>query len=53
MEIILAKNSFGIYPFLYVTKGISKEDILAFIGMRIYNKKISKYRMLLEWKLFI
>lgn len=36
MEIILAKNSFGIYPFLYVTKGISKEDILAFIGMRIY-----------------
>ena len=53
MEIILAKNSFGIYPFLYVTKGISKEDILAFIGMRIYNKKISKNRMLLEWKLFI
>ena len=36
MEIILSKNSFGTYPFLYVTRGISREDILAFIGMRIY-----------------
>ena len=37
MEIVLSKNSFGTYPFLYVTRGISREDILAFIGMRIYT----------------
>ena len=24
------------WPFLYVTKGISREDIIAFIGIRIY-----------------
>ena len=35
-KVILAKKGFNTYPYLYVTKGISKEDILAFLGIRIY-----------------
>jgi len=35
-KIILSKTSFNTYPYLYVTKGISKDDILAFIGIRMY-----------------
>jgi len=33
---LLTNKIFSTFPYLYVTKGISKEDILAFIGMRIY-----------------
>jgi len=35
-EVILSKRSFNSYQYLFVTKGIKKEDILAFIGIRIY-----------------
>ena len=33
---MLAKQIRNTYPFLYVTKGITREDILAFIDIRIY-----------------
>ena len=32
----MSKQSFGTYPYLYVSRGIGKDDILAFIGIRIY-----------------
>ena len=32
----MLKQSFGTYPYLYVSRGINKDDILAFIGIRIY-----------------
>ena len=35
-EKILSTGSTSSYQYLYVTKGIGKEDILAFIGIRIY-----------------
>ena len=35
-EIIFTKNSYNTYPYLYITKGIKKEDIIAFIGIRIF-----------------
>ena len=35
-EIIFAKNSYNTYPYLYITKGIKKEDIIAFIEIRIF-----------------
>ena len=35
-EIILSKKNYNTYPYLYVKKGISKEDIMAFIGIRLY-----------------
>ena len=35
-EIILSKKNYNTYPYLYVKKGISKEDIIAFIGIRLY-----------------
>ena len=31
-EKILEQKSYNTYPYLYATKGISKEDILCFIG---------------------
>ena len=33
-EIIFTKNSYNTYPYLYITKRIKKEDIIAFIGIR-------------------
>jgi hypothetical protein len=33
---LLTGKCYSTYGHLYVTKGITKEDILAFIGMRIY-----------------
>jgi len=35
-KIILSKTTFNTYPYLYVTKGITRDDILAFIGIRMY-----------------
>ena len=35
-EIVLSRKTNSTYAYLYVTKGIKREDILAFIGMRIY-----------------
>ena len=35
-DVILNAGTFSTYPHLYVTRGIEKEDILAFIGVRIY-----------------
>jgi len=35
-KIILAKRSTSSLPYLWITKGISKEDVLAYIGIRIY-----------------
>ena len=35
-RVILTKMTAGSLPYLYITKGISKEDILAYIGIRIY-----------------
>ena len=35
-KLILSKESTSSYEYYYVTKGISKEDILAYIGVRIY-----------------
>ena len=35
-EFILNEKAYNIYRFLYVTKGITKENILAFIGLRIF-----------------
>ena len=35
-EIIFTKNSYNTYPYLYITKGFKKEDIIAFIGIRIF-----------------
>lgn len=35
-EKILEQKSYNTYPYLYVMKGISKEDILCFIGIRIF-----------------
>ena len=35
-KVILSKESTGSYPYLYVTKGINREDILAYLGIRIY-----------------
>ena len=35
-EFILNEKAYNTYRYLYVTKGITKEDILAFIGVRIF-----------------
>ena len=35
-SIILKSNNYGTYADLYVKRGINKEDILAYIGIRIY-----------------
>ena len=35
-KIIISKESTSSYQYLYVTKGITKEDILAYVGVRIY-----------------
>jgi len=35
-NIVLTKKSHNTYPYLYVSRGIKREDILAFIGMRMY-----------------
>ena len=35
-NIVLSERLTASYPYLYVTQGISKEDILAFIGIRIH-----------------
>ena len=43
-EFILNEKAYNTYRYLYVTKGITKEDILAFIGVRIFmgiNKLLS------------
>jgi len=34
--LFLIKNKFNSYFFLYVTKGITRDDIIAFIGIRMY-----------------
>ena len=34
--IVMSKKAHNTYPYLFVTKGISREDILAFIGIRMY-----------------
>ena len=35
-EIILSKQNYNTYEYLSVKKGINKEDIMAFIGIRFY-----------------
>ena len=35
-KIILSKEAPASYPYLYVTRGISREDVLAYVGIRIY-----------------
>ena len=34
--VILNQKNYNIYPYIYVTKGIHKEDIFAFIVIRIF-----------------
>ena len=48
--IILKSNNYGTYADLYVKRGINKEDILAYIGIRIYMG-LYKYSSIEEyWK---
>jgi len=35
-NVILSQNSVNSYPHIYIKKGVTKEDIIAFIGIKIY-----------------
>ena len=49
-SMILKSNNYGTYADLYVKRGINKEDILAYIGIRIYME-LYKYSSIEEyWK---
>ena len=49
-SIILKSNNYGTFADLYVKRGINKEDILAYIGIKIYMG-LYKYSSIEEyWK---
>ena len=49
-SIILKNNNYGTYLDLYIKRGINKEDILTYIGVRIYIG-LYKYSSIEEfWK---
>ena len=49
-DIILSKKSTGTLPYLYVTRGIAKEDIFAFVGIRIFMGIFRLPSVELYWK---
>ena len=49
-NIILSKKSTGTLSYLYLTRGISKEDIMAFVGIRIFMGIFRLPSVDLYWK---
>ena len=49
-NIILSKRLSGSCPYLFISRGITREDILAFIGVRIYMGILKLPLISLYWK---
>ena len=50
-DVILNQKNYNAYPYIYVIKGIHKEDIFAFIAIRLFWEFISTHLLIIIVKI--